>query len=192
MYINITLYSKVKMNLIVARCVNNGIGFEGKIPWRVDSDLHYFSKITKGEGLNAVIMGKNTWDSLPLIKGEKRGLMSRHNLVLSTSTSFDNENNYSEKIKIFKGIEEIVAYLDTNPSLFEDIWVIGGEQIYKQFLDLNIISRCYVTIINKFFNCDTFFPLLLSNEWKEIERTNTYCFSNECEVSYVVYEKEER
>ena len=46
-----------KINLIVAMCKNNGIGIEGKIPWHIEADMKYFSKMTKGDGLNAVIMG---------------------------------------------------------------------------------------------------------------------------------------
>jgi dihydrofolate reductase len=180
-----------KINLIVAMCKNNGIGIEGKIPWNIEADMKYFSKMTKGDGLNAVIMGKNTWDSLPLIRGEKRGLVGRHNFVLSTSIVIenDNETNYSHLLKTFKSIEDINAYLKKNNNAYEEIWVIGGEQIYKQFLEMKVIDKCYVTYIDKKYNCDTFFPILCSNEWKEVERNETYNISNECDVNYIVYDK---
>ena len=112
-----------KINLIVAMCKNNGIGIEGKIPWHIEADMKYFSKMTKGDGLNAVIMGKNTWDSLPLIRGEKRGLVGRHNFVLSTSIVIenDNETNYSHLLKTFKSIEDINAYLKKNNNAYEEI-----------------------------------------------------------------------
>lgn len=178
----------MNINLIVAMCKNNGIGFQGKIPWTIESDMRHFSKMTKGDGLNVVIMGRNTWDSLPIVK-EKRGLVGRHNFILSTTLSFDSEDKYSHRLKTFKSIKEILNFLNDNDNLYEDIWVIGGEQIYKEFLDMNIINKCYVTYIDKNFNCDTFFPLLVSNEWNEINRNNGYNVLNACDVNYIVYER---
>ena len=54
---------------------------------------------------------------------------------------------------------------------------------------MNAINKCYVTYIDKEFKCDTFFPVLDSNEWKEIERNETYNVANVCDVNYIVYEK---
>ena len=47
---------------------------------------------------------------------------------------------------------------------YDDVWVIGGETIYKQFLDAELIEMCSVTFINKYFECDTFFPKF-GKEW---------------------------
>ena len=55
----------MKHNIIVAVCNGNGIGHSNKLPWYYKEELRNFSKVTKGEGNNAIIMGKNTWDSLP-------------------------------------------------------------------------------------------------------------------------------
>ena len=51
--------------LIVAYCSNKGIGFNNDLPWNIRSDLIKFSKLTKGNCNNAIVMGKNTWLSLP-------------------------------------------------------------------------------------------------------------------------------
>ena len=52
------------INLIVAMCKNNGIGYKNELPWKISSDLKKFKKLTQGKGNNAVIMGKNTYESI--------------------------------------------------------------------------------------------------------------------------------
>lgn len=79
----------MQYNLIVSLCLNNGIGFKNQIPWNITNDLRYFSKLTKGDGLNAVIMGNKTWQSLPVVRNKPRGLAERDNFVLASNSSFD-------------------------------------------------------------------------------------------------------
>ena len=178
-------------NLIVAMSRNNGIGCKGKIPWHNKQDLKYFSEMTKGDGNNAVIMGRNTWESLP------RTLTNRDNLVLSkTMKSNDtgpnevgsNSNEVGSGPRIFKNFELLETFLDTN-NLYEDIWIIGGAQVYKQFLNSGKINKCYVTLIDHDFPCDTFFPVLDLTQWKEIERNHSFDFTYNCAVDFIVYER---
>ena len=68
--------------LIVAVCKNYGIGKNNTLPWNIKEDLKHFSKITKGNGNNAIVMGRNTWNSF-----NGRHLKNRDNLILSTSLS---------------------------------------------------------------------------------------------------------
>ena len=51
----------MNINIIVAMCKNNGIGYKNNLPWRISSDLKKFRKLTIGNKKNAIIMGKNTW-----------------------------------------------------------------------------------------------------------------------------------
>ena len=69
------------MNLIVAHCKNRGIGFKNQLPWKLTLDMHRFKKLTIGNKNNAVIMGRNTWESLPL---KFRPLPKRTNIILTT------------------------------------------------------------------------------------------------------------
>ncbi len=71
-------------NIIAARCLSGGIGFNGKLPWRCKSDLREFSKLTKGNGNNAVVMGRKTWESLP------NALKDRTNIILSNKSELPN------------------------------------------------------------------------------------------------------
>jgi dihydrofolate reductase len=172
-------------NLIVAMCKNNGIGSNGKIPWYIKKDLQHFAKLTKGKGNNAVIMGNNTWKSLP--GGEGTGLKDRDNFVLSSTASADLKRD--ETIKTFKTIADLDTYLSTPENNYETIWVIGGAQIYKQFLAADKINTCYVTYIDKEFDCDTFFPILDETQWQETDRNDSYEIDYGCVVSYSVYKK---
>lgn len=168
-------------NLIVAMCRNNGIGCKGKIPWCNKQDLKYFSEMTKGDGNNAVIMGRNTWESLP------RALTNRDNLVLSKKMPCSSALA-SAGPRTFKNFELLETFLDTN-NLYEDVWIIGGAQVYKQFLNSGKINKCYVTYIDHDFPCDTFFPVLDLTQWKEVERNHSFDFTYNCAVEFIVYER---
>jgi dihydrofolate reductase len=178
----------MRYNLIVAVCRNNGIGNKGQIPWHLPQDLQYFSKLTRGDGLNAVIMGNTTWKNLPIPTGKPKGLPRRDNFVLARMDSFDMVLNHDHLMKTFKTIDELETYISRH-DIYEDIWVIGGETIYKQFLERGNVQKCYVTYIDADFDCDTFFPVLDSTEWKEIERTESYDTGYQCSVIYSVFHK---
>ena len=135
-------------NIIVAVCNGNGIGKDNTLPWdKISEDMKNFSKLTKGKGNNAIIMGKNTYKSIG------RPLPNRVNIVLSTSL---NEDVEEKNIRVFKNIDQCVKFC--NDKRFDEVWVIGGESIYRQFLNLNYIKTIYKTNINRNLECDTFFP----------------------------------
>mgnify|MGYP006127200487 CR=1 FL=1 len=73
----------MNFNIIVAVDTNNGIGLNNTIPWYEPEDLKHFAKLTKGNGKNAVIMGKNTWNSLP-----QRWLHNRFNIIINYTAVF--------------------------------------------------------------------------------------------------------
>lgn len=145
-------------NLIVAVSKNNGIGLRGNLPWRIKEDLKYFSTTTKGYGKNAVIMGRKTWESL---KGKH--LKGRDNYILSSSLKYNNEV-CGNIVKSFSNTEELDSQI--KKMKYQDVWVIGGAEIYKEYLNKNKVRKCYLTSIDEIFECDTFFPTL-SCEWKE-------------------------
>ena len=130
----------MKYNIIVACSKNRGIGYENSLPWKISSDLKKFRDLTIGNGNNAVIMGKNTWTSLPI-----KYLKSRDNLILSTSLKLDtcyndcnnddNDSIYSRStlIKVFPEIETMIEYC--NKAQYDCVWIIGGAEIYNLFLD---------------------------------------------------------
>ena len=145
------------MKLIVAFSKNFGIGYKNKIPWNLKKDLKYFKKLTIGNGNNAIIMGKNTWKSLPI-----ENLPKRENLILSKKEKGEN---------IFENVNLLEKYCKKKK--FEDLWIIGGEEIYKHFINSNKVTYIYSTEIDKEFKCDTFFPII-SKEFELINSKKEY------------------
>lgn len=132
--------------IIVATCKNNGIGYNNKLPWpTIKEDMNLFSKLTIGNGNNAVIMGRKTHESIGKI------LKNRTNIILSNTLNLNNNNLIS-----FKKITDVLNYCENNN--FEEIWIIGGFKIYSLFMELNIVEEIYQTKIYKDYLCDTFFP----------------------------------
>ena len=162
------------MKLIVAHDKNNGIGFENKLPWNHICDLRYFSKLTKGfNNNNCIIMGKNTYLSIG------RPLPNRKNIVLSTTLQDDN-------ITIFPTLELLLEYLNNN--VFDDIWVIGGLQIYNLFLSEKLINELFVTYINKEYQCDTYFPFIENDFIEDISYRKSE-YSDKIEIIYKKFMK---
>ena len=155
----------MKCNIIVAMCkYNNGIGLNGSLPWDIKEDLQHFSKLTKGNGKNAIIMGTNTYKSLNM-----PGLKGRDNFILSSSLKLDfilkksNEENTNYIVKTFNNIDMLLETCKANN--YNTIWIIGGSSIYKEFLYRKLVNKCYVTLIHKLFDCDTIFPFNIINNW---------------------------
>jgi len=113
--------------LIVAVSENNIIGLNGNIPWYYPLDFKRFKEVTLG---TTVIMGRNTWNSIPT---KFRPLAGRRNLVVSS-------NNITG-VETFKSIPEAMA------AAIGDIWFIGGKGIYEEALALGIVDIIDVTYV---------------------------------------------
>jgi len=171
-----------KINIIVAICKNNGIGINNKLPWHYSSDLKKFKTLTTGNKKNAVIMGKNTYQSLD------KKLSNRDNLILSKSLIID-EKNDDFISKSFNNLDMLLNFIKTKN--YENIWIIGGNQIYKLFLNKNIVDKIYLTYINKPYECDIFFPKINSNNFKLMKNSIQYNenqFLNNLDLYYNNYE----
>ena len=154
------------MNLIVACDINNGIGKENKLPWKIKEDLKYFRKVTIHTDFptqqNIVIMGWNTWKSIG------KSLTNRINIVISKNHELEEEPLLYQ----IKDIENIYNLIDNFTNIYK-IFVIGGAQIYSYFLPH--IDRIYMTKIYYKYECDTFtdFPFLkLIKESSKIKVTD--------------------
>ena len=135
------------MNIIVAMDERRGIGKNNLLPWNIPSDLKYFSKLTKGSGNNAVIMGRKTHQSIG------RLLPKRKNIILSTNPYYCVE----DEAQLFFSYQDVINYLKTQN--FDEVWVIGGSSIYNLFLERDV-DNVYITQIPGDYSCDTFFPSL--------------------------------
>ena len=139
--------------IIVAFDSQYGIGKKGQLPWELPSDLKHFKEITSNVSRpgkkNAVIMGRKTWDSLP---PKFRPLPGRVNLVLSKERKL----NLPAEVLCAQGLEEALSELST--SIIENIFVIGGAQIYAQAINHPLCQKIYVTHVQGDYSCDAFFP----------------------------------
>lgn len=157
-------------NVIVAfaEC-DHGIGAEGCLPWKLPGDLARFARLTKGDGNNAIIMGRKTWESLPV-----RPLVGRHNIVLSR-TLLDAPGSVTKT-----SVQDAVSYCVS--SGFDEVWVIGGAQVYAAFADI-ALDRAEITRVRGRFTCDTFMPTSLLDK---LEATMVLTGVEECTGKHAV------
>ena len=145
----------MKIAMIVAMDESGFIGKDGDLPWRMSSDLKRFRELTTGDGFNAVVMGRKTWDTLPDLY---RSLPERTNIVLSRDSKL--QINGAE-VALYDGRAVEIGYSEG----CDELWVIGGAEIY----DL-MIQRCeeiHVTTVHTSVDGDTMFPDWDRTQWTE-------------------------
>jgi dihydrofolate reductase len=112
-----------RVGLIWAQSTSGVIGRDGGIPWRLPEDLARFKELTTG---HTVVMGRRTWESLP---ASVRPLPGRRNVVLTRQADY-----MADGATVVNGLDEVHA---------ENVWVIGGAEIYH--LALPLATHCEVT-----------------------------------------------
>lgn len=156
----------MNINLIVAADKNTGgIGKDGKMPWHIKEDLKWFKKITVGNGNNAVIMGRKTYESIG------KPLPNRLNIVLTRDKNYKAESGVEVIDDIYTAIE---IATDTN---VEELFFIGGAQVYKKVIEMDIVNTIYIDWINSgltFHDFDTFFNINIFKE--KCRATNDFKF----------------
>ncbi len=140
------------ISMIVARSRNHVIGRDNQMPWKISADLQFFKRVTMG---HPVIMGRKTWESIG------RPLPGRRNIVVSRNANYE-----AKGADLVGSLEEALKNLNE----FERVFVIGGEQLFKQAFDK--ADRLYITEIDlDIEGGDTFFAVPDPDNWKEVERT---------------------
>ena len=161
------------MNIIVNADKNWAIGKNNSLLVRIPADMKYFRQMTEG---NIVVMGRKTLESFP----GGQPLKNRVNVVLTT------DKNYKVKDTVsVHSVEEMVEELKKYNS--EDVYVIGGESIYRQLLPY--CTKAYVTKIDHAYDADTYFPDLDADpEWEmtKISDEQTYF---DLEYVFTIYER---
>jgi len=138
-------------NIIAAVDLNWAIGKKNELLVSVPEDRHLFLKETLGK---AVVMGRNTFESLP----GRQPLYGRDNIVLSRNRAFSPEG-----VTVKSSMEETLEYLKKYRG--EEVYVIGGESIFRQFLPY--CSAAEITCIDYAYDGDRFFPNLERDpEWE--------------------------
>ena len=143
------------INVAVAVTRNGGIGLKGGLPWpHLKGDMALFSKRTTGTGNNAVLMGKNTWLSIP---ERRRPLKNRTNIIISSYLP----SSSSCCCHVFPCISDAISHCEA--AKYDELWIIGGSGIYNEFLNVHHdkVHRVYITYVctksdKQGYECDTF------------------------------------
>lgn len=156
------------ISLIVAMGKNRVIGKDNQMPWHLPADLAYFKKVTTG---HPIIMGRKTFQSIG------RPLPNRENIILTRDKMFKHDN-----CTIINCVEEALALAAS-----KDIFVIGGAEIYEQFLPF--AKKIYITQIHENFSGDTFFPKL-TKEWQlQSSQLHSKDEKNKYDYEFQLFEK---
>ena len=139
------------ISIIAAVARNWAIGRNNRLLWHIPEDFRWFKKHTAG---HPVVMGKRTWESLPL-----KPLPGRKNIVIT----HDPRDCFTGAICV-GSIEESLNQMDTGGENF----IIGGGMVYRQFLPL--AQKIYLTVVDKEFDADVWFPEPDARKWKETYR----------------------
>lgn len=161
------------MNLIVAVDKNWAIGLKNKLLVSIPADMKFFRETTVGK---VVVMGRKTLESFP----GGQPLKKRTNIVLTR------DENYEVKDAVIVHsldalLEELKKYEE------EDIYVIGGESIYRLLLPYCKIA--HITKINHEYEADTYFPNLDEMEDWEITGVSDEQTYFDLEYEFVRYER---
>ena len=158
----------MQLNLIFAKARNGVIGKDGALPWHLPEDLAHFKRTTLG---CPVIMGRKTWDSLPV---RFRPLPGRLNVVVTRQADWSTPGA-QRAASLPAALEQCAAS--------EQVWVIGGAQIYSQSLDLATLA--VVTEIDADFEGDAHAPQF-NAQWHETSR-ESHTAVNGLNFSFVTY-----
>ena len=159
-----------RIHMIFARAANGVIGRDNTIPWRLPEDMARLKRLTTGW---PVIMGRKTWDSLPV---KFRPLPGRTNIVITRQPDWKDT-----------GAETAASLTDALAlcASSDEVWILGGAQIYAQAMPL--ANRIEVTEIAETIEGDAYAPPL-GPEWREAARED-HVSANGMKFSFITYQK---
>lgn len=145
-------------NFKIIACINQKrvLGNEGKLLYHIGNDLANFKRMTVG---NVVIMGRKTFESLP----NGVPLKDRVNIIITTDEEYGVDAKF-DNVYIVHSVEDAVELCD---AFFSDkeVFVIGGESIYRQFMEKDLVSEMRLTIVNDDTEGDAVFPEYNEEDW---------------------------
>lgn len=161
------------MNIIVVADKNWAIGKNNKLLVSIPQDMKFFRETTTGK---VVVMGRKTLESFP----GGQPLKKRVNIVLTSD-----KNYHVNGADIVHSIDALLEELKKYPA--EDIYVIGGESIYRQLLPY--CDKAYVTKIEHAYDADTFFPNLDEDPQWRMTKTSDEQTYFDLEYEFTIYER---
>jgi dihydrofolate reductase len=147
------------IRLIAAMTRQRVIGDKGHLPWHIKDEMHFFKSMTLN---SVVIMGRATYDSLGV------PLKDRVNIVVSNKMYdiYSKEEQTNLGIIVSRTLHEAIDLAKVSyPDL--TINIIGGAKVYEEALEKNIPEQLYISIIEKDYAGDTYFPVIINYDLVE-------------------------
>ena len=144
------------ISLIVAATKNNAIGKDNKLLFHIKEDLRFFKETTINK---TIIMGRKTFEALPGV------LPLRKHIVITRNNDYKID---SSQVEIRHSLDEVLEEVRYSN---EEIFVIGGDEIFRQTLDKGVVDKIYLTRIDKTVeDADTFFPEISDDNFEVVDR----------------------
>lgn len=164
-------------DIVVAHSKNHVIGVSNTIPWTSKRELGIFKKITsQGNEKNIIIMGRNTWDSLPV-----KPLPNRHHIIISTTLQ-DESLTLPQSVHVVSSFEKALEHVSHYQYQDAHVFVIGGESIYKIAIQSPWCRYIYETTIDIIIPEDgtlvKYMPKLHEYPYAKIYESNTISDKN--------------
>lgn len=161
-----------RVTIIAAMAEDRVIGVDNTIPWHISADFKHFKSVTMGKPM---VMGRKTFESLPgVLPGRTHIVVSRRGFA-------------ADGVKSAASLEEGIALAQAENS--EEVFIIGGAQIYTQALQQNLVNRMVLTEIHERYDGDAFFPEFNKGEWQETTRERHDKDGKKPAFSFITYDK---
>ena len=160
------------VTIIAAIAEDNALGKDNDLIWHLPADLKRFKKITSG---HHILMGRNTFESIG------KPLPNRTTIIITR-----NKNYFKEGCLIAHSIEEAIELVEND----ENIFIIGGAQIYKETLKKGLVDQLDITQVHHQFDADAFFPEIDLNIWEVTNREDFKADEkNKFDYSFLSFQK---
>lgn len=170
----------MEVSLIV--CINkvNALGKDNKLLYHIKEDLANFKRLTLG---NILIMGKNTYESLP-----KKPLSKRTTIIIADDKEYKPEVSEGEEVFVCDSIESALSTAEVI-SEEKEVFVVGGASIYRQFIEQDLVDTMFITLVDDDMKGDVVFPNINESEWQTIFKVEAHHEENQPRYGYIILKK---
>lgn len=160
------------ITIIAAIGKNYELGKDNDLIWYLPADLKRFKKTTTS---HTIIMGRNTFESIG------KPLPNRRSIIITRNESYQKKG-----CDIVHSLEEAIEISKDQ----EEVFIIGGAQIYKEAMQKKIADQLDITLVHENFDADVFFPKIDQEKWTEISREDFQADEkNAHNFSFIKYKK---
>ena len=160
--------SPIPLAIVVAIDRNLGIGIANQLPWHLPEDLAHFKRVTSG---HAILMGRKTFDSIG------KPLPNRRNIVITRNPAWRHDG-----VEVAGSVQDALALVKESGG-----YLIGGAEVFREAMPF--VQELIVTEIDASFPCDTFFPAIEPQQWKQVSREQHHSDKSGLDYAIVRYRR---